>query len=78
MSKELTLFDKALMGEFKIKDIYTNSERCKEISSEIQILDIIDPTSRKIGLISELLYRVKNMPELHLIEVDEINLTKPN
>ena len=78
MSKELTLFDKALMGDFKIEDVYTNIETCKEISSELQILDVIDPTSRKIGLISELLYRVKNMPELHLIEVDEMNLTKPN
>tara|TARA_R100001530_G_scaffold117137_1_gene84292 strand:+ start:8 stop:244 length:237 start_codon:yes stop_codon:yes gene_type:complete len=78
MSKELTLFDKALIGDFKIEDVYTNIERCKEISSELQILDVIDPTSRKIGLISELLYRVKNMPELHLIEVDEMNLTKPN
>ena len=78
MSKELTLFDKALLGDFEITDIHSNIERCKEISSILKITDVIDPSSREIGLISELLYRIQHMPELHLIEFDELTLTDPN
>tara|TARA_R100000781_G_scaffold75004_2_gene46669 strand:- start:601 stop:837 length:237 start_codon:yes stop_codon:yes gene_type:complete len=78
MGKELTLFDKALVGDFEIGDIHYNINRCKEISRELKILDIIDPSSRKMGLMSELLYRVQNMPELHLVEFDDIGLTEIN
>tara|TARA_R100001443_G_scaffold2553_1_gene8409 strand:+ start:128 stop:364 length:237 start_codon:yes stop_codon:yes gene_type:complete len=78
MERERTMFEKALVGDYEIKDIFTNIERCKEISDQLQILDIIDPNSRNVGLLAELVYRVSNMPELELIEIDEFNLNNPN
>ena len=78
MERERTMFEKALIGDYEIKDLYTNIERCKEISDQLQILDIIDPNSRNVGLLAELVYRVSNMPELELIEIDEFNLNNPN
>ena len=78
MERERTMFEKALKGDYEIVDIFTNIKRCKEISDQLEILDIIDPTSRDMGLLAELVYRVSNMPELELIEVDEFNLNKPN
>ena len=72
------MFEKALVGDYEIKDIFTNIERCKEISDQLEILDIIDPNSRNVGLLAELVYRVSNMPELELIEIDEFNLNNPN
>ena len=78
MNREITLFEKALIGDYEIKDIYTNIARCKEIADKLKILDIIDPTSKNVSLIAELVYRVKYMPDLQLIEIDEFVLDNPN
>ena len=72
------MFEKALIGDYEIKDVFTNIQRCREISSELRILDLIDPNSRNVSLMAELVYRVKNMPELELIEIDEYSLNNPN
>lgn len=78
MDREITMLEKAIYGDYEIKDIYTNLERCREISSELKILDIIEPSGRNVGLIAELIYRMNNMPELQIIEMDEYNLNQPN
>ena len=72
------MFEKALIGDYEIKDVFTNIQRCREISSELRILDLIDPNSRNVSLMAELVYRVNNMPELELIEIDEYSLNNPN
>ena len=78
MDRERTMFEKALIGDYEIKDVFTNIQRCREIYSELRILDLIEPNSRNVSLMAELVYRVKNMPELELIEVDEYSLNNPN
>tara|TARA_R100000734_G_C3271937_1_gene67710 strand:+ start:41 stop:277 length:237 start_codon:yes stop_codon:yes gene_type:complete len=78
MEREKTMFEKALIGDYEIKDVFTNIERCKQISSQLKILDLIEPRSRDISLIAELVYRVNNMPELELIEIDDYSLNNPN
>ena len=78
MDRERTMFEKALIGDYEIKDVFTNIQRCREISSELRILDLIEPNSRNVSLMAELVYRVKNMPELELIEIDEYTLNNPN
>ena len=78
MDRERTMFEKALIGDYEIKDVFTNIQRCREISSELKILDLIDPNSRDVSLMAELVYRVNNMPELELIEIDEYTLNNPN
>ena len=78
MDRERTMFEKALIGDYEIKDVFTNIQRCREISSELKILDLIDPNSRNVSLMAELVYRVNSMPELELIEIDEYSLNNPN
>ena len=78
MNREPTMFEKALMGDYEVEDIHSNLKRCREISGQLNVLDIIDPSSRNIGLIAELVFRVNNMPELELIEVEDFNLSQPN
>ncbi len=73
-----TLYHKALFGEFEVGNIYQNLERCREISSELSIIDIIDPNSRQIGLLSELLYRMKHMPELEILDINLFDAEEPN
>ena len=72
MQNRQTLYQKARSGDFEIGDVYENIERCKQISKELNITDVIDPTSKEIGLLAELLYRIKNMPELEIVDFIDI------
>ena len=73
-----TLYQKALDGDFEINDVYYNLERCREISKELKIMDIINPNSKQIGLLSELLFRMKNMPELEILDITRLDDQEPN
>ncbi len=66
------------MNDFRIDSVYENLERCREISEELQLTDIIDPNSKQIGLLSELLYRMKNMPELEILDLNLLDDQEPN
>ena len=66
------------MNDFQIDNVYDNLERCREISRELQLTDIIDPNSKQIGLLSELLYRMKNMPELEILDLNLLADQEPN
>ena len=66
------------MNDFRIDIVYDNLERCREISHELKLTDLIDPTSKQIGLLSELLYRMKNMPELEILDLNLLDDQEPN
>ena len=66
------------MNDFHIDNVYENLERCREISNELKLTDLIDPTSKEIGLLSELLYRMKNMPELEILDLNLLDDQEPN
>ena len=78
MSEYKTLYQKALAGDFEIGNVYENLERCREISAELKLMDVIDPNSKQIGLLSELLYRMKNMPELEILDMTMMHNQEPN
>ena len=78
MERARTLYQRARMGELQIDNVYDNLERCREISCELQLTDIIDPNSRQIGLLSELLYRIKHMPELEILDLNLLDEQDPN
>ena len=66
------------MNDFRIDSVYENLERCREISQELKLTDLIDPNSKQIGLLSELLYRMKNMPELEILDLNLLDDQEPN
>ena len=66
------------MNDFQTDSVYDNLERCREISNELKITDIINPNSRQMGLLSELLYRIQNMPELEILDLNLLDDRKPN
>ena len=78
MSEYKTLYQKALSGDFEIDNVFENLERCREISAELKLMDVIDPNSKQIGLLSELLYRMKNMPELEILDMTMMHDEEPN
>tara|TARA_R100000278_G_scaffold14566_1_gene15180 strand:+ start:132 stop:368 length:237 start_codon:yes stop_codon:yes gene_type:complete len=78
MERNRTLYQRARMNDFQIDSVYDNLERCREISQELKLTDLIDPNSKQIGLLSELLYRMKNMPELEILDLNLLDDQEPN
>ena len=56
-----TLYQKAKADQLEELDIFSTIERIQEISKEIKLTDLINPTSRQMGLIAELLWRVERI-----------------
>ena len=78
MERDKTLYEKAILNDFQIDNIVDNLNRCREISNELKLIDIIDPGSRQINLLSELLYRIQNMPDLELLDFNMFMNNEPN
>ena len=78
MERDKTLYEKALSNDFKIDNIVDNLNRCRQISSELKLIDVIDPSSKKIGLLAELLYRIQKMPDLELLDFNMFIDKEPN
>ena len=78
MERDKTLYEKAILNDFHIDNIVDNLNRCREISNELKLIDIIDPSSRQINLLSELLYRIQNMPDLELLDFNMFMNNEPN
>ena len=72
MESRRTLFERAMKGEFQTDDIVSNLKRCKEISNDVSVTDLLSPTSKDIGLFAELLYRIQNMPDLENVDRPEM------
>ena len=53
-----TLYHKARDNEFEEMDIFSTIERLQEIAEEIKLTDLINLSSRQMGLVAELLWRV--------------------
>ena len=53
-----TLYHKARDNEFEELDIFSTIERLQEIAEEIKLTDLINLSSRQMGMVAELLWRV--------------------
>ena len=61
LDKLKTLYHKARDNEFEELDIFSTIERLQEIAEEIKLTDLINLSSRQMGLVAELLWRVKRI-----------------
>ena len=77
MSERRTRFQKAMDNSFDDIDVFTNINEIKKLGDEIQLLDVINPTSSTYGKIAELLSRVKALKEFELLS-DEMFLNQSN
>tara|TARA_R100000152_G_C6738089_1_gene162051 strand:+ start:287 stop:520 length:234 start_codon:yes stop_codon:yes gene_type:complete len=77
MSERRTRFQKAMDNSFDDIDVFTNINEIKRLGDEIQLLDVINPTSSTYGKIAELLSRVKALKEFELLS-NEMFLNQSN
>ena len=79
MSERKTRFQKAMAGSFDDIDVFTNINEIKKLGNEIELIDVINPTSCTYGKIAELLSRVKALKEFELLSDEEnISINHPN
>jgi len=72
-----TRFQKALNNSYDDVDVFTNLNEIKKLGDDIQLLDVINPTSSTYGKIAELLSRVKAIKEFEILS-DEMFLNNYN
>ena len=61
LDKLRTLYQKARHDEFEELDIFQTIDRIQEIANEVSLTDLVNLSSRQMGLIAELLWRVKRI-----------------
>ena len=62
-----TLYHKARDDNFEELDIFSTIERLQEIADEIKLSDLVSLSSRQMGMVAELLWRI------HRIEISPID-----
>ena len=66
-----TRFQKALTGSFDDIDVFTNINEIKRLADDIEVLDVVNPTSAVYGKVAELLCRVKALKEFEVLSIAE-------
>ena len=61
LDKLRTLYQRAKHDDFEELDIFQTIDRIQEIANEINFTDLVNLSSRQMGLIAELLWRVKRI-----------------
>ena len=56
-----TLYHKAKDDDFEELDIFSTIERLQEIANDIRFSDLVSLSSRQMGMVAELLWRVKRI-----------------
>ena len=72
MVKFLDLNDIQEMTE--TDDYADNLNKIRELSRQVKILDLLDPTSRVVNILTEIVERSRHIPELEMVERKIMNI----
>jgi hypothetical protein len=63
------------LEEKKSMDNYAdNLKKIRELAEEVKILDLLNPSSDVVNLLTEIIDRCKKIPELEMIDDNFINM----
>tara|TARA_R100000664_G_scaffold5341_1_gene10211 strand:+ start:483 stop:716 length:234 start_codon:yes stop_codon:yes gene_type:complete len=65
-----TRFDRALSEEYSEESTLTNINKAIELAYNMKILDILEPTSKTIGELAEIVSRLQNADTLENVDMD--------
>ena len=72
-----TLIGRAMNGEFDNESSFTNSNEIKRLAGEINMIDIINPTSAVCGKLMEIVARAKCLKDFELLPDGHLLYNKP-
>lgn len=61
---------KAIDGDINVESTFENLNKCFNLARNIKLTDIIDPNSKQIGELAELVYRLQNCPDFEIINIE--------
>lgn len=56
-----------MSGDFNTENVFENLNRCLQLAKKVKISDLINPTSKQIGEVAELLYRLQHCPHFEIL-----------
>tara|TARA_R110000824_G_scaffold292408_3_gene480834 strand:+ start:1368 stop:1589 length:222 start_codon:yes stop_codon:yes gene_type:complete len=59
---------KALHQELELKSSFHSLNKCIELSKEIKLTELINPSSKITGDLAELIYRLQNLSEFEILD----------
>ena len=65
-----TRFDKALNNVYSESSTMQNINKSIELANNMKIVDILEPTSKTIGEIAEIINRLQNADSLEVIDIE--------
>ena len=65
-----TRFDKALNNVYSESSTIQNINKSIELANNMQIIDILEPTSKTIGEIAEIISRLQNADSLETVDIE--------
>ena len=65
-----TRFDKALNNVYSESSTIQNINKSIELANNMQIIDILEPTSKTIGEVAEIISRLQNSDSLETVDIE--------
>ena len=66
-----TRLDKALHNFYSDESNNTNINEAMKLAKTIEIIDILDPSSKTVGELAEIVNRLQNADELEIVDMDD-------
>ena len=70
MKTQKTRFDNALNNNFMEESSHININEAIKLAMKIKIIDILEPTSKTIGELAEIVSRLQNADSLEIIDIE--------
>ena len=51
-----------------------NLNKIKELAEQVKVLDLLDPSSKVVNIMTEIIERCRDIPELEMIDNNFINM----
>tara|TARA_R100001443_G_scaffold27192_1_gene40489 strand:- start:3304 stop:3525 length:222 start_codon:yes stop_codon:yes gene_type:complete len=61
---------RALNDEIELVGTFQSLNKCIELAKKIELIEIINPSSKITGDLSELVYRLKNLEEFEVLDLN--------
>ena len=63
-----TKFMKAIKGDYELVGTFQSLNKCIELSNQIKLTELIQPSSRITGDLAELIYRLQNLDPFEIVD----------
>ena len=71
-----TRFMKAIADGFSNESTFENINESIKLAKSLEIIDVIDPTSKVVGVVAEIVSRLKRSEELEIMKLNKSDMVE--